>query len=248
MLAIVDTPRLGGVRVQVGPGDGGAQKIPRPVEWAPGASAPWAHLAGVDRRIDFDVLAGRLQERVPGEQRTGAPPPRRDSAVLIPLVQSDGGLAVVLTRRTGRMRSHAGEVSFPGGAQDPGESLWTTAVREAEEEIALPRRMVSAVGELDRLVTLSSRARIHPYVGYIGELPPLVPNPAEVDRILLVDLFDLVAEGVYREELWHLPTFDGPRSIAFFELDGDTVWGATAAMLRQLLCIGLDLDAGPSYY
>ena len=69
---------------------------------------------------------------------------------------------------------------------------------------------------------------------------------SKVDRIFAVDLAVLAADGVFREERWKMPQFDEERTITFFELDGDTVWGATATLLRQLLEIGLGVEADPS--
>ena len=228
--------------MKVTAGVGGPQEIPRPEIWTVGDPAPWSEIPRRQRSIDLDDLAGRLAARSPGEQLTGAPPPRRDSAVLIPLWDDDGEAAVILTRRTRAMRAHSGEVSFPGGGLDDGETLWEAAVREAEEEIGLARHLPTVIGELDRLVTMSSKARIHPFVARLDEVPPLAANPVEVDRILAVDLSVLLADGVFREERWHMPQFGGERVINFFELDGDTVWGATATMLRQLLVVALDLE------
>jgi len=228
--------------VNVGSGQGGQQIIPRPERWRVGGPAPWADLSPSRRRIDLDRLTQQLAGREPGSLVTGAPPPRRDSAVLIPLWESGGEVAVALTRRTRAMRAHSGEVSFPGGGQDPGESLWQTALREAEEEIGLPRHLPSLIGELDRLITFSSQARIHPYVATLTEQPVLTPSPDEVDRILTVDLSVLAADAVFREEHWSIPGLASERVITFFELDGDTVWGATATMLRQLLMVGMGLE------
>ena len=229
--------------MKVTAGSGGDQSIPRPTEWRPGGPAPWAHLSPDRRVVDLDRLTTTLIGREPGSRLTGAPPPKRDSAVLIPLYVEDDDLAVILTRRTRRMRAHSGEVSFPGGGQDAGESLWETATREAEEEIGLARHIPRQVGELDRLVTFSSKAQIHPFVAVVDDVPPLVPSPVEVDRIFAVDLSVLAADGVFREERWKMPQFDDERTITFFELDGDTVWGATATLLRQLLEIGLGVEA-----
>lgn len=228
--------------MKVSAGGGGEQSIPRPERWEVGDAAPWAHLTPGDRRFGLDDLARALDGRVPGVRTTGAPPPRRDSAVLVPLFVEHDEVAVILTRRTRGMRSHSGEVSFPGGGQDEGETLWDTARREAEEEIGLPRAVPTLVGELDRLATFSSHARIHPFVAHLDEVPELVASPAEVDRIFAVDLSVLLEDGVFREERWWMPQFNGDRVITFFELDGDTVWGATATLLRQLLVLGLGLD------
>jgi 8-oxo-dGTP pyrophosphatase MutT (NUDIX family) len=164
------------------------------------------------------------------------------SAVLAGLYQEiagDGRPQVVLTRRSMQLRSHSGEVSFPGGRQEPGEELWVTALREAEEEIALDPTAVVHLGELDHLRTVSSRSWIVPYVAEITDphlvIPTLQAAPDEVDLVLHVGLDELLNDGVFREELWTFGEYTRP--VFFFEIEGDTVWGATAAMLRNLLSI-----------
>ena len=158
----------------------------------------------------------------------------RASAVLAPLYDDAGDAHVVLTRRTWHLRSHQGEVSFPGGRQEAGEALQDTALREAKEEIGLDPTDVELIGELDHLATFSSQSYIVPYVGVLGQRPALAPNPAEVDAVLHVSLRELLDPAIFREELWVFPG-GHEQPIFFFELVGDTVWGATAALLRQLL-------------
>jgi 8-oxo-dGTP pyrophosphatase MutT (NUDIX family) len=191
----------------------------------------------------LDDLRAALSGREPGEIWTGAPSPRRTSAVLVPLYESDEGLRVVLTRRAEGLRTHSGEVSFPGGRQDDGESLWQTALREAHEEVGLDPAGVCPIGQLDRLRTVSSGSAIVPFVAALdGGRPDLAPNPHEVDEILHVSVDELLLDEVWREELWRWPDSDEEgREVTFFELVGDTIWGATAKMLRQLLSLGLGL-------
>lgn len=216
---------------------GGPQHIPRPADARPGGPPPW-QIRG--QLPDLDEICRRVRAHRPGVRFTGAPPPKRNSAVLIPLFERNSETHVVLTTRSVKLRSHTGEVSFPGGRQDDGETLEVTALREAEEEIALDRRHVEIVGELDRLSTFSSKSAIHPFVGRIDDLPDLVANPDEVDRILLVPFSELISPDVYREERWSSGVYGHERAMHFFELVGDTVWGATAAMLHQLLDVALD--------
>ena len=165
------------------------------------------------------------------------------SAVLVPLFEEEGQAWVVLTRRSQHLRAHKGEVAFPGGRQDDGESLMDAALREAEEEIALDTKVVEIVGELDHLATVSSNSSIVPYVGILPHRPvQLVPNPEEVEAVLMVPLDELVQDDVFRTELWEWPDatdLAGERPIHFFELYGDTIWGATGRMLVNLLTLVL---------
>jgi 8-oxo-dGTP pyrophosphatase MutT (NUDIX family) len=148
------------------------------------------------------------------------------------------GAADLRDRRASHLRAHQGEVSFPGGGRDGDEPLERTALREAEEEIGLDPALVEVVGELDHLSTITSGAFIVPFVGILDGRPAtLVASPDEVAAILHVPLAELLAEDVYREELWGFD--DAERPIFFFELVGDTVWGATASMLRRLLALVL---------
>jgi 8-oxo-dGTP pyrophosphatase MutT (NUDIX family) len=154
--------------------------------------------------------------------------------VLCALFDEDGQAQAVLTRRSTRLRTHTGEVSFPGGRLNPGEEPLAAALREAEEEIGLDPTMVTVIGRLGALSTVTNPAPILPFVAGLPGRPQLRPNPAEVDRAFTVPLVELMQPDTYHEELWVFPD-DVERPIYFFELAGDTVWGATARMLRELL-------------
>jgi len=217
-------------------GRGGPQSIPRPPGAEHGGPAPWATLPEVARRPTLaDVRRAFREAGPPVPSPTEAFRPSA-SAVLAPLYEADGKTWVVLTRRSSRLRAHKGEVSFPGGRQEPSDAdLAATARRESWEEIGLDPASVELIGELDHLSTVTSQSYIVPYVGALAGRPDLVAEPGEVDAILHVDLSELLRPEIWREELWR---WEGrSRPIWFFELVGDTVWGATAAMLRQLLGI-----------
>ena len=162
--------------------------------------------------------------------------------MLVPLYEDRGELHVVLTRRAQTLRTHKGEVSFPGGRADPGETYLQTALREAFEEVAMDPESVEPLGELDHLTTVTRRAYIVPVVGLLPGRPDLTPNPGEVDQILHVALSELMDPEVFREEMWG--SGETARPIYFFDLVGDTVWGATAALLRQLLARLTGTDPG----
>jgi 8-oxo-dGTP pyrophosphatase MutT (NUDIX family) len=141
---------------------------------------------------------------------------------------------VVLTRRSSRLRSHTGEVSFPGGRLEPGEEPLDAALRESYEEVGLDPTTVEVIGRLTPLTTWASPAPVLPFVAALPGRPDLQANPAEVERVLMVALVDLLDSEIYHDELW-ADTDGQTRLIPFFELVGDTVWGATARMLRDLL-------------
>ena len=176
-----------------------------------------------ERRLRL-VLEGRAPAvvRVPGE---------RDAAVLIPFVGGDEP-RLIFTVRSEDLPSHQGQISFPGGSTDNGETIVDAALREAREELGIEPRHVRVLGALDSVPTFVSGFVIHPVVGWIDELPELKPNPGEVAEVLEVPVEELVEEvraepgfvhgGVtYPTEAWiwrdHI------------------IWGATARVLRLLL-------------
>lgn len=233
-----------------GRGAGGRQVIPRPADAYPGAPAPWAALDPADRcQLGLDrvrrALAGRPTPA--GASFDGFPGSGAPSAVLVALFEEDGEARVLLTRRAAHLRSHRGEVAFPGGRIDPGETPEQAARREAAEELGLDTAGVEALGRLTPLSTFSSSSHITPVVVALAGRPPIRPNPAEVERGFDVSLAELADPAVFREERWVRPGLptpptsagrlgpDGSFPVWFFELPEDTVWGATARVLVELL-------------
>ena len=152
---------------------------------------------------------------------------------------------LVLTRRRAEMRRHAGEISFPGGRHDPQDvHLSDTALREAEEEIGLPRAQVTLLGELPPTSTFATGYLIHPFIGLIpaGQLWRL--SPLEVDAVIELPLQRL-RESRTRTRLERRGfTFETDAYI----VDEHLIWGATARIIENLLhrLEAEDLDAGLS--
>jgi 8-oxo-dGTP pyrophosphatase MutT (NUDIX family) len=156
------------------------------------------------------------------------------AAVLVPLIVGPGRTSplVVLTRRRSDLRRHAGEISFPGGRQDPEDAdLSVTALREAEEEIGLAREAVTLIGTLPAVSTFATNYRIHPFVGTIAPNQHWLPSPHEVDAVLELPLAAL-RQSRTRTEIER-------RGISFetdaYVLDGHLIWGATFRILEDLL-------------
>ncbi len=217
---------------------GGDQRIPRPDEFRIGETAPWSG-RDLDVLTDFDECIRRLEahflNRTPVDIRAPYAPAQgtRPSAVLLPLVNRSGTPHMVLTRRSAKLNNHRGEISFPGGRVEDGENHEDAALREAHEEIALPPRHVRTLGVLDLVTTRVSNSTITPIVGAVDTEPMFSAHAAEVERILTLPLTELVRADTYRHEFWTTPF--GEITIHFFELDDETVWGATGNLLAQLI-------------
>ena len=139
---------------------------------------------------------------------------------------------VVLTRRRADLARHAGEISFPGGRRDPEDAdLAETALREAEEEIGLPRATVTLLGELPPTSTFATNYLIHPFVGEIPAAQRFKASPREVDAVLELPL-DAVRRGRTRTRMER-------RGITFetdaYVVEDHLIWGATARILQDLL-------------
>jgi 8-oxo-dGTP pyrophosphatase MutT (NUDIX family) len=157
---------------------------------------------------------------------------RTKAAVLVALYVDGGDLRTVFTRRRHDLRSHAGEISFPGGRRDEDEDdLRVTALREAEEEIGLPRDEVRIVGALTPTPTVATSYAVYPFVGLIEPGRQWTPSAQEVDEVLELRLAELRAARV-RRRLMH-------RGIPFrtdvYSVGELVIWGATARILGDLL-------------
>ena len=152
--------------------------------------------------------------------------------MLVPLFCRNDELHVVFTKRRADMRRHAGEISFPGGRQDDDESdLRLTALREAEEEIGLPRSAVTLVGALQPTPTIATNYAVYPFVGLIEDGHEWALSPREVDVVLEFSLSQLRA-GFARQRLLRRGV---PFRTDVYVVGDELIWGATARMLGDLL-------------
>ncbi len=152
------------------------------------------------------------------------------AAVLVPLYEEDGLLRLVLTRRPEDMRTHAGDVVFPGGMIDPADGgPVDTAIRETWEEVGIPPDHVEVLGGLPPATTRSEEMLIVPVVARVRRPGVLVPEPGEVEAIIEPAVDALLDDASWRTETW------GGHRLWFYEFPEGTLWGATARIVRELL-------------
>lgn len=171
---------------------------------------------------DFDLTPGWS----PPDQ------PLTPAAVLVGLVERAEGLSVILTRRSESMRRHTGQIAFPGGRRDPGETPWQTALREAEEEIGLHRRFVALAG-LSTPYRTGTGYLITPVVGFVRPGFTLSPNPDEVADIFETPFGFLMDPANHEQHERETPSGERRRFYAMRHEDR-FIWGATAGVLRAL--------------
>ena len=156
---------------------------------------------------------------------------RTDAAVLVPLYVEGDKLHAVFTKRREDLRRHPGEISFPGGRLDRGDAdLQTTALREAEEEIGLPRDAVELVGALQPTPTIATGYAIYPFVGLIEPGLTWTLSPHEVAQVIEFSLADLLA-GYGRRRLVRRGL---PIRTDTYVVGDHLIWGATARILSDL--------------
>jgi 8-oxo-dGTP pyrophosphatase MutT (NUDIX family) len=156
---------------------------------------------------------------------------RTDAGVLVALYVDAGRLHGVFTRRREDLRRHPGEISFPGGRRDEGDvDLQATALREAEEEIGLPREAVRMLGALQPTPTIATGYAVYPFVGLIEPGMAWRLSPREVAQVLELALGDLLA-GYGRRRLLRRGV---PIRTDTYAVDDDLIWGATARILADL--------------
>jgi 8-oxo-dGTP pyrophosphatase MutT (NUDIX family) len=172
-----------------------------------------------------------LRATLDPDPRPQPAPGDRLAAVLAPLIAAPEP-ALVFTVRARALSRHAGEISFPGGLQDLGETLVETALREAHEEIGLDPALPDVLGALPSVHTYVSAILVVPFVGVLDATPSLTPSEAEIEDVLTFGVSRLAAV----ETATSYPRADGSTWHGWtYELDGHTVWGATGWMVHTLL-------------
>lgn len=163
--------------------------------------------------------------------RPQAAPTGKSAAVLLPIINKPTP-TLLLTQRSPFLRSHAGQVSFPGGASDPADdSPVKTALREAFEEVAIPPEKVQVLGQLAPMQSIGGY-QVTPIVGLLPANLHFQPNPSEVSSIFEVPLFD--ALSLHRLKHIDIMRSGHQNRVFFYWHNGHLIWGLTASIIHQL--------------
>ncbi len=154
------------------------------------------------------------------------------SAVLAPLYVAEGRTYLLFTLRSSKVRDHKGQISFPGGKREEGESTLECALRETEEEIGIHPQQVEIIGKLDEVPVISNHV-ITPYVGIIPYPHKLTVNADEIEQVIPIPLEGFFDPSIYRLQL--SPFMGRNVPVHFFYFSEATVWGATARIVVKLL-------------
>jgi 8-oxo-dGTP pyrophosphatase MutT (NUDIX family) len=189
---------------------------------------PSLSLAELERATPSGVSDDAPDERW---RELAALSPLRPAAVLLPIVDRAGRLSVILTLRASDLRAHSGQVAFPGGKIDAGETPRDAALREAQEEIGLEERFVEPLGWLDPYFT-GTGFRVAPLVALVNPSFALKINKLEVDEVFETPFAFLMdpANHVLEDREW----LGRRRKYYAMPHEGRYIWGATAGILRNL--------------
>ncbi|MFM8902536.1 MAG: NUDIX hydrolase [Actinomycetota bacterium] len=213
---------------------GGAQVVPRPNNYRIIEHNPWLNL-DTSALQSLVAVEAAVRAFVPDQNLRRPAAEARPSAVLVGLFESQRGVEAILTRRSQAMKNHRGEISFPGGRLESDETVVDAALRETHEEIGVDPSLASVVGELNSMATVVSKSHIVPIVATYSSPPELRLSSGEVDRVFSVPLSELVRKDTYSQEHWSFD--DREFQMNFFYLDDETIWGATARILFQVMML-----------
>jgi 8-oxo-dGTP pyrophosphatase MutT (NUDIX family) len=160
-------------------------------------------------------------------------PSLKRACVLIPLIRDGESWSLLFTKRAENLAAHSGQISFPGGGVEVGESLQDAAIREAQEEVGIPPDAVELIGRMDDLVTNVSGFLVTPFVGVIHEPIEYVMQESEVSEIFEVPIDALLDPA--KPEVRYVPFRDRQHPAYFYPYQQYEIWGLTGRMLKTFL-------------
>jgi len=182
-------------------------------------------------------LSGLTEEEIQQILRSKRPaqiadPHLTPSAVMVPLIPRAEGWCALLTKRSHQVSAHKGEISFPGGVIEEGESALGAALREVEEEVGIKSENLRLLGELDEILTMTG-FRIRPFVACLDWPVKIIANQSEIEEIYILALEKFLDPARLKIQTWKKNEQDYP--VYFFQLPECTVWGATAKIVKNFI-------------
>ncbi len=197
---------------------------------------PTSIRAALQETLLGEVAHGKMMsyKRALAKEAMHFDPPPKISAVMMLLYFQEDALHTLFMKRPENQGVHSGQISFPGGKKEDADiSLLDTALRETKEEIGLSQEYIEPLGKLSEIYIPPSNFIVHPYVGFVKELPKLLPSPDEVKEIISFPVLRLFDDSIVSKKQIFIPKYQSQVEVPVFDIHGHALWGATAMMISE---------------
>ncbi len=164
----------------------------------------------------------------------------KNSAVLLLMMPSNNGFEILFTLRSEKLNSHSGQISFPGGRQDEGESIIETALRETKEEVGINSEKINVIGNLSPLLVPPSNSLITPIVAFSDKITDFILSENEVQEVFTIEFNKFLSSEYFFKETKNINGLDV--EVPYWNIHPKTkLWGATAIIMQEFIDIVVDL-------
>lgn len=176
-------------------------------------------------------------QRASAEDARKLNPPPKESAVMMLLFRRTNQWHTLFILRPDGTGIHSNQLSFPGGKLEAAESNLEAALRETHEEVGISKDQIRIIGRLSSLYIPPSHFVVQPFIGVINEEPHFQANPHEVVQLIEFPIATFLQEPIILEKEIFIPTFNRTIRAKYFDVNGFTLWGATAMMIQEFRTI-----------
>lgn len=189
------------------------------------------------QQAQLKMAPSPLSEELSVRELEAGPDAKKSSVLVLLTSNKDRGTEILLTVRSDYI-DHSGQISFPGGRSENGETEIETALRETHEEVGIDASEITVLGLLTKLYVNKSNNLVQPVVGFIDKMPELFLDPYEVKEAFTIQLKDLIQQELFKCEEWNIQGYS--LEVPFWDIHEVPLWGATAMMMSELLEIYKD--------